>query len=81
MIISRKVGYAAVAATILLALGLVFVLVSETILPFTDHLRQDALAGDNEQTVSFFQGDEEDKVASVFVRHGPTGENLYRMNG
>ena len=79
MIISRKVGYAAVAATILLALGLVFVLVSETILPFTDHLRQDALAGDNEQTVSFFQGDEEDKVASVFVRHGPTGENLYRM--
>ena len=45
----------------MLVLVVVFVFVSETILPFTDHLRQDALAGDGEQTVRFFQDEEEER--------------------
>ena len=79
MRMSSKVGLAAVAAGILVVLVLAFVFVSETALPFTDHLRQDALAGDGEHTVRFFQDEEEDKVASVYVRHGQAGEDLYRM--
>ena len=74
-----KVGLAAVAAGVLFVLVLAFAFVSETVLPFTDHLRQDALAGDGEHTVRFFQDDEEDKVASVYVRHGRAEEYLYRM--
>ena len=79
MRMSSKVGLAAVAAGILSVLVLAFVFVSETVLPFTEHLRQDALAGDGEHTVSFFQGEDEDKIASVHVRHGQAEEDLYRM--
>ena len=78
MRMSRKVGLAAVAAGVLFALVLAFVFVSESVLPFTDHLRQDALAGDGEHTVRFFRGEEKDKIASVYVRHGQAGEDLYR---
>ena len=74
-----KLGLATVAAGILLIAVLVFVFVSETVLPFTDHLRQDALAGDGEHTVRFFQDEDEDKVASVYVRHGQAEGDLYRM--
>ena len=74
-----KLGLAAVAAGFVLVLVIVFVVVNESVLPFTDHLRRDALAGDGEYTVRFFQGDEEDKVASVYVRHGQAEEDLYRL--
>ena len=76
---SSKVGLAAVAAGVLFVLVLAFVFVSETVLPLTDHLRQDPLAGDGEHTVRFFQGEEEDKVASVYVRHEQAQGDLYRM--
>ena len=74
-----KFGLATVAGGILVAIALVLVLVSETVLPFTDHLRQDALAGDGEHTVRFFQDEEEEKVASVYVSHGQVKEDIYRM--
>ena len=79
MRMNGKVGLAAVAAGILAVMALAFVFGSETVLPFTDHLRQDALAGNGEHTVRFFQDEEEEIVASVHVRHEEVKEDLYRM--
>ena len=79
MRMSSRIGLAAVVAGILLVVVVAFVFVSETVLPFTDHLSQDALVGDGEYTARFFQDEEEEKVASVHVRHGQAGWDLYRM--
>ena len=74
-----RVGLAAVAAGVPFFLIVAFVLFSEAVLPLTDHLKQDALAGDGEHTVRFFQDEEDDKIASVYVRHGQAEGGLYRM--
>ena len=79
MRVSKRVGRAAVAVGILVVLALAFVLFSEAVMPFTDRLSQDAVAGDGEHTVSFFQDEEVDKVASVYVRHEQSGDYLYRI--